>query len=50
MHEVPGQPICLDEYEGLSGRTPLPYDVQLIPRHDNVIPIAEHSSEITLEF
>jgi len=50
MHEIPGEPICLDEYEGLSGRTPLPYNVQLVPRHDNVVALAEQSSEITLEF
>lgn len=50
MYELPGQPICLEEYEGRSGRTPLPYNVRLIPRHDSVISLAEQSSEITLEF
>ncbi|TCD64999.1 hypothetical protein EIP91_003367 [Steccherinum ochraceum] len=50
MYELPGQPICLDEYEGLSGRTPLPYKVSLIPRHDNVLSLVEQSKEMTLEF
>ncbi|KAJ6525470.1 cytochrome P450 [Mycena vulgaris] len=31
---VPEEPICLDEYEGTSGRTPLPFRMKLTPRHD----------------
>ncbi|KAJ8519758.1 hypothetical protein ONZ45_g3336 [Pleurotus djamor] len=33
---VPGEPISLNEYEGLSGRTPMPFRVSLTPRHENV--------------
>lgn len=50
MHELPGDPICLDEYEGRSGRTPLPFNLRLVPRHDDVIKLAEQSSEVVLKF
>ena len=33
---VPGEPISLDEYEGKSGRSPLPYRLKLEPRHAKV--------------
>lgn len=36
MHEVPGEPIDLKEYDGLSGRSPMPFRIQLAPRHANV--------------
>ncbi|KAH8112313.1 cytochrome P450 [Phellopilus nigrolimitatus] len=36
MHEVPGEPIDLMEYDGLSGRSPMPFKIQLAPRHANV--------------
>lgn len=31
---VPGEPISLEEYEGHSGRTPIPFKVKLLPRHE----------------
>ena len=34
--ELPAEPINLDEYSGLSGRSPIPFKVRLIPRHPNV--------------
>ncbi|KIJ41518.1 hypothetical protein M422DRAFT_60430 [Sphaerobolus stellatus SS14] len=33
---VAGEPISLEEYEGNSGRTPLPFRVKLEPRHANL--------------
>ncbi|EJD04512.1 cytochrome P450 [Fomitiporia mediterranea MF3/22] len=36
MYEVPGEPIDLNEYDGLSGRSPMPFRIRLEPRHANV--------------
>jgi hypothetical protein len=36
MYEIPGEPIDLKEYDGLSGRSPVPFRVKLIPRDDQV--------------
>lgn len=36
MGETPKEPIDLKEYDGLSGRSPLPFKVSLTPRHANV--------------
>ncbi|KIK50801.1 hypothetical protein GYMLUDRAFT_50988 [Collybiopsis luxurians FD-317 M1] len=36
FHALPDEPISLEEYEGLSGRTPLPFRLRLEPRHDQV--------------
>ncbi|EED80655.1 predicted protein [Postia placenta Mad-698-R] len=36
MVEIPGEPIDLKEYDGLSGRSPVPFRIKLIPRHENV--------------
>ena len=38
----------MEEYEGESGRTPLPYRVMLIPRHDRVQALLEAEKEVTL--
>ena len=45
---VPDKPISLEEYEGESGRTPLPYCVILSPRHDSVKSLVEAEQEVTL--
>ena len=37
----PNEPISLEEYDGDSGRMPLPYRVALIPRHDRVQTLLE---------
>ncbi|OJJ06278.1 hypothetical protein ASPVEDRAFT_55955 [Aspergillus versicolor CBS 583.65] len=37
MREIPGEPIDLKEYEGLSGRSPKPFRIQLVPRHEGVV-------------
>ncbi|KAH9998122.1 cytochrome P450 [Russula compacta] len=44
----PGESISLDEYEGESGRTPLPYRLSLTPRHDRVQSLLEAEQEVTL--
>ena len=36
MAEIPGEPIVLKEYDGLSGRSPVPFRIKLTPRHANV--------------
>ncbi|KAJ7122892.1 cytochrome P450 [Mycena epipterygia] len=36
VHAIPSEPISLEEYEGMSGRTPLPFRVKFEPRHENV--------------
>ncbi|KAJ7122820.1 cytochrome P450 [Mycena epipterygia] len=36
VHALPSEPISLEEYEGMSGRTPLPFRVKFEPRHENV--------------
>ena len=36
IHPLPDEPICLDDWEGKSGRTPMPFKVHLKPRHENV--------------
>jgi hypothetical protein len=47
-YALPDEPICLEEYDGLSGRTPLPFRVRLVPRHDQVHSVVEEEEEITL--
>ncbi|KAH9959782.1 cytochrome P450 [Russula dissimulans] len=44
----PDEPISLEEYEGESGRTPLPYRVTLTPRHERVQTLLDAEEEITL--
>ncbi|KAF4602170.1 hypothetical protein EYR40_005374 [Pleurotus pulmonarius] len=46
--EVPGEPICLEEYEGFSGRTPLPYRLTPKPRHAMVHDVLVEKTEINL--
>ncbi|EGO26305.1 hypothetical protein SERLADRAFT_367896 [Serpula lacrymans var. lacrymans S7.9] len=45
IQSVPGEPISLDEYEGNSGRTPLPFRIRLSPRHDNVRSVLDARAE-----
>lgn len=44
ISEVPGEPIDLTEYDGLSGRSPLPYRVTMKPRHAGVKEVIENVS------
>ena len=39
IRPLPDEPICLDEWEGESGRTPMPFRIRLEPRHENVASI-----------
>ena len=48
IRSLPDEPITLGEYEGESGRTPLPYRVKLIPRHDRVQALLEAEKEVAL--
>ncbi|KAI0318335.1 cytochrome P450 [Amylostereum chailletii] len=41
-------PIVLDEYAGANGRTPMPYKVRLVPRHDKVHLMTDEREEVTL--
>ncbi len=36
MEEIPGEPIDLKEYDGLSGRSPVPFRIKMVPRHEKV--------------
>jgi cytochrome P450 len=45
---VVGEPISLVEYEGESGRTPLPYRVTLRPRHNKVSAMVGRTEEVEL--
>lgn len=39
MEGIPGEPIDLKEYDGLSGRSPVPFRIRMIPRDENVAKI-----------
>lgn len=41
MDEVPGEPIDLQEYDGLSGRSPVPFQITCVPRDANVARLFE---------
>ena len=36
MTEIPSKPIDLNEYDGLSGRSPVPFEIMVKPRHHMV--------------
>ncbi|KAF5379610.1 hypothetical protein D9757_009194 [Collybiopsis confluens] len=46
FHALPEEPISLAEYEGLSGRTPLPFRLRFEPRHDQVEPALSNEKEV----
>jgi hypothetical protein len=48
IRPLPDEPISLEEYEGESGRTPLPYRITLTPRHNRVQTLLEAEQEVTL--
>ncbi|KAJ8495369.1 hypothetical protein ONZ45_g12903 [Pleurotus djamor] len=49
FHEVPGEHISLQEYEGLSGRTPFPYRLMVEPRHKMVHGTLVEKTEVILD-
>ncbi|KAJ7147761.1 cytochrome P450 [Mycena filopes] len=48
FHGVPEEPISLEEYEGASGRTPLPFRMLLSPRHELAKQMLEADSEVAI--
>ena len=36
MQQLPNEPIDLTEYDGLSGRSPVPFRIKMTPRHERV--------------
>ena len=36
FHELPDEPISLEEYEGTSGRTPVPFRIRIVPRFEGL--------------
>ena len=36
MQELPNEPIDLKEYDGLSGRSPVPFRIRMVPRDEHV--------------
>ncbi|KAJ7337558.1 cytochrome P450 [Mycena albidolilacea] len=48
VKSIPSEPISLEEYEGMSGRTPLPFRVKFEPRNDSVHGLVENIQEIKL--
>ncbi|KAH9475128.1 Cytochrome P450 monooxygenase virE [Psilocybe cubensis] len=48
FNALPDEPISLEEYDGLSGRTPLPYRLRLTPRFEGVVDIINAVEETTL--
>jgi len=36
LEEIPDEPIDLNEYDGLSGRSPVPFRINLVPRDEKV--------------
>ncbi|KXN88563.1 Phenylacetate 2-hydroxylase [Leucoagaricus sp. SymC.cos] len=50
IQPVPGESPCLDEYEGNSGRTPLPFQINLIPRHEHVHCVLGTKDEVAGSF
>ncbi|KAK7471927.1 hypothetical protein VKT23_000030 [Stygiomarasmius scandens] len=45
---LPDEPISLEEYDGLSGRTPIPFRLRFIPRVSQLHSILETKEEVTL--
>lgn len=41
MAEIPGKPIDLKEYDGLSGRSPVPFEIAFTARHDKVAAVLD---------
>jgi hypothetical protein len=48
IRSLPEEPISLEEYDGASARTPLPYRITLTPRHERVQALLEAEKEMTL--
>ena len=44
IRPLSGEPICLDDWEGKSGRTPIPFRVDFEPRHENAASLLSDSN------
>ena len=42
MHEIPDEPTNLEEYDGKSGHSPVPFRIRLIPHHEKITELLEH--------
>jgi hypothetical protein len=47
IRSLPDEPISVEEYDGKSALTPLPYRVTLTPRHERVQALLEAEKEVT---
>ena len=45
MIEIPEKPIDLKEYDGLSGRSPVPFEIILKPRFEGVKDVVDRESK-----
>ncbi|KAF9003881.1 cytochrome P450 [Cyathus striatus] len=50
FHSLPEEPISLEEYEGLSGRSPILFRLKLVPRDDKVKYMMETVDELSSEY
>ncbi|KIM37140.1 hypothetical protein M413DRAFT_13508 [Hebeloma cylindrosporum] len=50
FHALPDEPISLEEYDGQSGRTPLPYRLRMVPRLDNLPIILQEADEVKISW
>ena len=48
FHALPDEPISLQEYEGTSGRKPLPFRLKLVPRVENLEDTLRTKEEMVL--
>lgn len=44
MQQIPDEPVDLTEYDGLSGRSPVPFRIKMMPRHERVAEVLGLSS------
>lgn len=47
IRPLPDEPISLEGYSGESSRSPNPYRITLMPRHDRVATLLEAEQEVT---
>ena len=45
IRALPDEPIDLNEYEGNSGRAPVPFRIQITPRHNKVRDVLDSERE-----
>jgi len=50
FYALPEEPISLQECDGTSGRTPLPYRLRMVPRVDNLPVILQAVEEVKISW